>query len=856
MELVLKKKPTTRPTRRTARTRNSLAESARRRDFAKTSEPSGDAKGRTRGGAGLFVVQQHAARRLHYDFRLQLDGVLKSWAVPKGPSLDPAARRMAVEVEDHPLDYADFEGVIPKGEYGGGTVVVWDTGTWKAIGDPHVGLAKGRLEFQLVGQKLRGRWHLVRMQSRPSDRGKRSWLLIKGRDAAARPGDDAEITDRARKSVLSGRELDAVARAADRVWSAKPKRADARPKHVSSRTKLELPRAHLPGRVEPQLATLVDAPPNGAEWLHELKLDGYRIWARIEGGTVHLLTRAGNDWAPRFPALAEMLARTPNESALIDGEVVALDAQGRSHFQLLQNALKSSRPNLHFYAFDLLHLDGIDLRGAPLAARKEALRKLLGRQRAKAVHYNDHVGDGAGLYAEVCKSGGEGIVSKLANAPYQAGRTRAWLKVKCIQRQEFVVVGYTEPVGSRVGFGALLLGVYDDAGGLRYAGKVGTGFSGAVLASLRKQLAKLERERSSVVDSSRAERRAHWVEPRLVAEVAFTEWTSDGKIRHPAFVALRRDKPATAIRREIAAPVETVAPAVAERPEVAGVRLSNPGRVYFPDLGVTKSELAQYYEMMAERALPGLALRPLTLLRCPNGCDKECFYQKHATQSIPDRVGRVTINKGEVPYTMVKDLAGIVSLAQIAVIEFHVWGARADRIERPDLMVFDLDPDPSVPWHRLADTAQVLRSFLTDLGFVPFLRTTGGKGLHVVVPLIRRSSWDDVKSFTHAVALRLVREAPDQFTTQLSKSKRGGKILIDYLRNQRDATAIASYSVRARPGAPVAMPLEWSEIQSVQTAPSWNVRDAIQRLSVSDPWREFEASRRALTVKIRSRVGI
>ena len=812
--------PVTKKTRR-----GDLAEYARKRDFAHTPEPSGATKPGARRAAGVFVVQRHAARRIHYDFRLELDGVLKSWAVPRGPSPDPGERRMAVETEDHPLDYADFEGVIPAGHYGAGAVRVWDRGTWEPIGDPRAGLADGRLEFHLFGAKLRGRWHLVRMRPRPSDRGKKSWLLIKGRDSEARDGDEPESIERA-----SG----------------------------------ALPRA-----VEPQLATLVDAPPSGAAWIHEIKLDGYRIWARIEGGRARLLTRSGKDWTSRLTNVAEALAALRVESALLDGEVVALDAGGRSDFQRLQNALEHSGPDLHFYAFDLLHLDGFDLRDAPLVARKEALRKLLAqRGLAKTIHYTEHVtGTGAAFFAEVCKSGGEGIVSKLANAPYRGTRTRAWLKVKCIRRQEFVVVGFTDPARSRVGLGALLLAVYDDAGALRYAGKVGTGFSDAMLASLRDRLAKLERGAPSVVDAERAERGAHWVEPALVAEVAFTEWTRDGKIRQPAFVALRSDKAPSAIRREIPLPVAAVASAAdapahahaasgppPERAEVAGVRLSHPGRIYFPDLGVTKSELAQYYEAVAERALAGLAHRPLSLLRCPDGCDKPCFFQKHATDGIPKRVGRVVIDAGEAPYTMVRDLGDVVSLVQMGVIEFHVWGARADQIERPDLLVFDLDPDPSVPWRRVADTAKLLRVFLQELELVAFLRTTGGKGLHVVVPLLRRSTWADVKSFTRGVALRLVREAPDHFTAQLAKRKRTGKILIDTLRNQRDATAIASYSVRARPGAPVAMPIDWDEIETAPHAPQWNVRDAAARLAGADPWRDFEASRRVLGVKARERV--
>ena len=816
----------TRAKRPSARARSGLVEYDRKRDFDRTPEPRG-ATGRGKAArAGLaFVVQEHRARRLHYDFRLELDGALKSWAVPKGPSLDTGVRRMAVETEDHPLDYADFEGVIPAGEYGGGTVLIWDRGSWEPIGDPHAALRKGHLEFRLAGKKLRGRWHLVRMEPRAADRGKKNWLLIKA--------SNTELRERAK-----GR-------------AAVP----------------ALPREALPAKLEPQLATLVDAAPDGPEWLHEIKFDGYRLLTRIQHGAVRLLTRAGNDWTARMPALAASLAGLPVDTALLDGEVVALDEHGRSRFQLLQRALQGGGASLHFYAFDLLHVDGFDLRAAPLTSRKEALRKLLARvRRDPTLHYSDHVqGGGAVFFAEACRNGLEGIVSKLASSPYRSGRSRTWLKRKCGQRQEFVVVGFTEPAGSRVGLGALLLGVHGDDGALRYCGKVGTGFDDDTLARLRKRLAALERPKPSVVDPKRAERRPHWVAPELVAEVSFSEWTRDGKIRHPSFVALRTDKPASAIRREIPRAVAGLAKpprsrakaaaAPAQRSEVAGVRLSTPGRVYFPDLGVTKSELAQYYETMAERVVPALANRPLSLVRCPSGCNAKCFYQKHATDSIPERVGRVAVNRGEKPYTMVTDLASIVSLVQIAVIEFHVWGSRADRIERPDLLVFDLDPDPSVPWRRVAEAAQLLRLVLTELELVPFLRTTGGKGLHVVVPLVRRSTWNDVKSFTHDVALRIVREAPDRYTALFSKRKRHGKILIDTLRNQRDATAIASYSLRARPGAPVAIPLGWDELDlRAEGPPTWSIREAPERLAMDDPWQAFEASRRVLTARARVRV--
>jgi bifunctional non-homologous end joining protein LigD len=857
---------------RRPRTARRLAEYARKRDFERSPEPRESAGEDARAGAGLrFVVQQHAARRMHFDFRLEWDGVLKSWAVPKGPHLDPREKRMAVEVEDHPLAYADFEGVIPQGEYGGGAVSIWDRGHWTPLGDAERGLVDGKLDFTLAGKKLHGRWHLVRMRPRARDRGKRTWLLIKGADDAARSGEQAEVTAREPRSVESGRALAAIARAADREW--RGGRAEAAPRPLA-----ELPahvrRAALPRVLAPQLATLVDAPPAGDDWLHELKLDGYRVLARLERGRAQLVTRSGKDWTQAFAGVAAALARLPVQTALLDGEVVALDAAGRSDFQRLQRALKSGREPLTYYAFDLLHLEGYDLRGAPQLERKRALAELLARAPgASGVRLSEHTaGDGAAFLRAACGAGAEGVVSKRASAPYRGARTRAWVKVKCGRRQEFVIVGFTAPKGTRVAFGALLLGVYDDAGALQYVGKVGTGFDGALLASLGAQLRARVRARPPVANARDAQRDATWVAPELVAEVSFTEWTADGRVRHPAFVALRADKPAREIRRERPEPApdsgpqqrsrpgrarpRTTAPEPALRGEVAGVRLSHPERVYYPDLGVTKSEIAQYYEAMAERALPGLRARPLSLVRCPDGIEGECFYQKQAGVSVPARVGRVAVNKGKAPYAMVTDLASLISLVQIGALELHVWGARADDLERPDLLVLDLDPDPSVPWARLAEAAQRVRRKLSGLGFVPFLRTTGGKGLHVVAPLVRRSGWPELKAFAYGIALQLVRETPKELTAEIAKAKRHGKILIDYLRNQREATAVASYSLRARPGAPVATPIAWSELEGARELPRWSLRSVRERLGQPDPWQAFEASRRALTASARARVDV
>jgi bifunctional non-homologous end joining protein LigD len=836
------------------RSRGGLEEYERKRDFARTPEPRGDGQRKKARRPLQFVVQQHAARRLHYDFRLELDGVLKSWAIPKGPSLVAGERRMAVQTEDHPLEYATFEGVIPPGEYGGGAVVVWDRGTWRPIGDARRGLASGKLDFELAGEKLRGRWHLVRMRSRPRER-KASWLLIKGRDDAARGSEEDAITEQKPQSVLTGRGLAEVARDADRVWSSRTgeRSAPAIPTPGNPSTIPGARRAPLPRRVAPELATLVEAPPEGDEWLHEIKLDGYRVLCRVEKGRASMHTRAGHDWTEHFPGIARALAELPVKSALIDGEAVVFGADGRTRFQALQGALGQDRPDLVLVGFDLLHLDGWDLRGAALGDRKRALQQRVLFGARGVLRYGDHVrGGGPAFFAAACEKGVEGIVSKLASAPYRAGRTRDWRKVRCSQRQEFAIVGFTEPAGSRVGFGALLLGARDEAGALRYCGKVGTGFDHALLVRLRRELAALEVDTPPVSDPPR-ERGIHWVEPMRVAEVSFTEWTHDGKVRHPSFLGLREDKPAAEVRIEVPERStkrrasrrsgRTSPPAI--RSEVAGVRLSNPDRVYFPELGVTKSELAQHYETMAERALPGLVNRPLTMLRCPEGRTGECFYQKHANESIPDRVARVIVRKGGKPYAMVTDLASLVSLVQIGVLELHVWGARADRLDRPDQLVIDLDPDPAVPWRRLADTAKLLGATFADLGLVPFVRTTGGKGLHVVVPLVRRSTWSEVKEFAHGIATALEREAPSYYTANMSKRRRAGRIYVDWLRNDFESTAIASYSIRAREGAPVAMPLSWEELDE-RRMPRFDVRSAPARLALADPWADFERSRRPL----------
>jgi bifunctional non-homologous end joining protein LigD len=822
-----------------------------KRHFQKTPEPQGR---QARGTGFAFTVQRHHASHLHYDFRLELDGVLKSWAVPKGPSLDPAQRRLAVEVEDHPVEYGAFEGTIPKGQYGGGTVVLWERGTWTPVGDPHEGLRKGHLRFELSGHKLKGRWDLILMRGREDPSGKRNWLLLKVDDEFARPQRRYDITE-ARPESVAG----AAARRAKKVWHSNraPAKA-ARPATRRPKAKGRAPaldpsaltgalKAPLPEAVEPQLCTLVDAAPEGEEWVHEMKLDGYRLLAYIKDSRVTLRTRTGNDWTSQFPPIAASMADLPVREAVIDGEVVVLDEHGVSSFQALQNALsRQGRGQLVYYAFDLLHLDGYDVRRAPLLERKELLGRAL-KGAAANLRLSEHVqGGGAAFFQQACTLELEGCVSKRADSPYIGARTKQWLKAKCLRRQEFVVCGWTDPEGSRKGFGALILGL-EEGGTLRYVGRVGTGFTQRELAAVMERLRPLEREDAPFPDPlpSAARRGAHWTQPVLVAEVAFGEWTDEGILRHPRYLGLREDKPAREVRRERPVPARKAVTEAARggADSVAGVRLTNPGRVLYPEQQVTKLELARYYELVAEYALPHLTRRPLTLVRCPAGRQKHCFYQKHLAQDHPEALHGVPIEEGGTvrAYVYIEDLAGLVSLVQLGALELHPWGSTVDELERPDIMTFDLDPAPELEWRRIYDAARALRAKLQDLGLRSWLKTTGGKGLHLVVPLRPSADWDSVKAWSKALVELMVQEAPSLYTSKIAKSSRTGKIFLDYLRNGRGATAVGAYSTRARENAPVAAPLAWDELSAKKRVPQITVRTMARRLASlkADPWEGF-----------------
>lgn len=809
-----------------------------KRDFSRTREPEGLAAlppGRR------FVIQKHDARRLHYDFRLELDGVLKSWAVPKGPPEQPGERRLAVQVEDHPIEYGDFEGTIPEGEYGAGTVLVWDQGVWEPEGDAAAQYAEGKLRFCLVGRRLHGCWTLVRMGGEAAGKDRSSWLLIR-RGEGERDDPYAEPE----RSVLTGRTLEEIASGDS---TASPPRGED----------------PLPANIEPQLARLVEEPPRGDDWLFEIKFDGYRILARREGESVRLLSRNGKDWTERFRPVAEAVAALPFREGWLDGEVAILRPDGTTSFQDLQNAISEGRRGeLVYLVFDLMHRDGQDLRGLPLTERKAALQSLLGAadNRPSPLRFSDHVrGQGAAFYRQACGLGLEGVIAKRADRPYRAGRGDDWCKIKCLMCQELVVGGFTDPAGSRHDLGALLVGHWDGDGGLRYAGKVGTGFDDRALMDLRRRLDGLLQDEAPFVGPPRRMKGVHWTRPALVAEVAFTGWTADGRLRHASYQGLREDKDPAEVTRERPALAAGSPPAGSAAAVGAAMGLSNPDKVLYPDQGLTKRGLADYYAAVAERMLPEVVDRPLMLLRCPEGQQGQCFVQKHAPDEIPAGLAAVDISESDrvERYLAVTEAAGLASLVQLGVLEIHLWGARRDRLERPDRMVFDLDPAEGLDWAAVVAAAREVRDLLQDdLGLHTFLRTTGGKGLHLVVPLDRRHEWDEVKCFSRAVAERLAGAAPDRYTATLSKGARKGRVFVDYLRNGRGSTAIASYSTRARPGATVATPIAWDELSPGLRPDRFTTGTVPRRIARqdADPWEEIGSVRQSLTKKRKSVLGL
>lgn len=820
---------------------SSLATYQRMRDFRATPEPAGEV--RASGDELSFVVQKHAARRLHYDFRLELDGTLKSWAVPKGPSLDPHDKRMAVQVEDHPLSYGGFEGVIPEGHYGAGSVIVWDRGTWVPLGDPRKGYREGKLKFELRGEKLHGGFTLVRMKSRENER-QVPWLLIKEHDDEARPASEFDVIEALPDSVLTDKKKRPVAA---KVPAKSPATSPAKAKKRKAQ-------AELPLSLTPQLATLVDDIPPGDDWLYEIKFDGYRIVTRIDGDDVRCFTRNGHDWSHRLPTLVKAIRALDIGWGWLDGEIIVAGPKGTPDFQLLQNAFDAQRTqDIQYYVFDLPFHDGEDLRERPLIERRERLQSLLGSRTGGAVQFSAAFdADPRELLASAKEAGLEGLIAKRGSATYHSRRSADWVKLKIGQRQEFVIGGFTDPKGSRAGIGSLLLGVHDAEGKLRYAGNVGTGFDDKTLVALRKQLDAIETTTSPYTDGPTRVGtvklvKPHWVKPKLIAEVAFAEWTKSGHVRQAVFHGLRSDKPAERITKEVAKHVDASAPKSAAVPK--DFRVTHPERVIDPGTGVTKGQLIEYYASVAELMLPHLKQRPVSLLRAPDGVNGEFFFQKHAEKkSFPNiEILDRALYPSHDPLLAIGTPIALLSAAQMNVIELHTWNATTRAMDRPDRMVFDLDPGEGVGWPQVQEAAQLVHALLDQIGLIGFLKTSGGKGLHVVVPLAPKYDWDTVKDFSQAIVAHMASVIPQRFVAKSGPKNRVGRIFIDYLRNGLGATTVCAWSARARPGLGVSVPVTWDELGGLESGAHWTVQNVADRLATGNtPWDGYAKAKQSL----------
>ncbi|MCE0777427.1 DNA ligase D [Pseudomonas sp. NMI542_15] len=828
-----------------------LQEYARKRDFNATPEPSGKRSRGKRVQALQFCIQKHDASHLHYDFRLELDGTLKSWAIPKGPSLDPKVRRLAVHVEDHPLDYADFEGHIPEGHYGAGDVIVWDRGVWEPEGDAHEAYAKGKLRFRLQGEKLSGVWNLFRTRL---DGKKEQWMLVKSHDDQARSEADYSVVQAQPDSVLSDRTL--VPRKAAAKKAAAPR--------ASRKRTVKGPKVPLPAQLSPQLATLVDSPPSG-DWRYEVKFDGYRILARIEGDDIRLFTRNGHDWSSKMPRQIAALRELGLDAAWLDGEMVVADENGAADFQALQNAFDTEHDEaITYYLFDLPFLGGQDLRQVALQGRRDTLRQLLERDESGVLKFSADFDEPVqSLLDSACRLELEGLIGKRADSPYSGRRSPDWVKLKCKQRQEFVVVGYTDPKGSRSGFGALLLALHDDdSGQLRYAGKVGTGFSTATLASIHARLKPLQIAKPALAKppTSAEARGVHWLQPQLLAEVAYAQMTRDGIVRHSVFHGLRDDKAATAIDLERAMPTQTVPKRnkQAKAPENLGeLRLTHPDRVIDATTGVTKREVAEYYASVSQWILPQLKQRPVALVRAPDGLAGELFFQKNAGQlHIPNVISYEKAEAGQAAMVINRPDT-LLGAVQMNMLELHTWNATDKDFDKPDRFVLDLDPDPALPWKAMLEATQLTLTLLDELGLKVFLKTSGGKGIHLVVPLTRRSGWDEVKDFSHAIVDYLAKLFPDRLSAVSGPKNRVGRIFIDYLRNGKGATTACAYSLRAREGLPVSVPIWREELAHIKAANQWNIANLHERLAeIDDPWAEMGKVRQSITAHMRKQLGL
>ena len=836
-----------------------LREYNRKRNFTRTAEPQGKLRRRT---GRLFVVQKHAARRLHYDFRLELDGVLKSWAVTRGPSLSPADKRLAVRTEDHPLDYAEFEGRIPEGEYGAGSVIVWDRGRWSTEGDPHQQLAKGHLVVDLDGSKLKGRWHLVHMRGRDV-RGKENWLLIKADDAYAVTSGKADLLEAKPRSVKTGRTIEDIAGSTVKIKPKRSSKAEAQSRapaakalQVGGGSKRELSsgkpqqkvkggkRGALPEFIEPQLAALAGKPPSGDSWVHEVKFDGYRLLARIDAGRAKLKTRSGLDWTTKFPSLKKALEALPVVTALFDGEVVVETERGTPDFAGLQADLSEGRSDrFRYYLFDLLYLDGVDLTGATLLDRKQALAQLLSGYEGDVLKMSEHfTARGDVMLTHACRLGLEGIVSKLKSARYRSGRSKAWLKTKCVEGSEFVIIGYVPSTTQRRAIGSLVLS-FHRKGKLEYAGRVGSGFTTRVAQDLWHKLETLRIDSPPLERAPPPEvrRNVRWTKPSLVADVEIRGWTADNIARHAVFKGLRQDKPAADVVQE-----RSIAKAAAASSALP-VPLTHPDRVLWPDVGVTKQGLAEFYAEIWQWIAPYVVDRPLALVRCPGGVDAGCFFQKHAWAGSGAHIIRSRDAEGGEEILTIKDLKGLISLVQASVLEIHVWGAKLGTIEKPDGITFDLDPDAEVAWTDVVDAAFEVRDRLKEAGLASLVKTTGGKGLHVYAPLKPHAGWGAAKDFAHALAKQMAKDSPKKYLAMASKSARRGRIFIDYLRNGRGATAVAAYSTRARSGATVSTPLAWEELGPDLRSDRFTMANLLHRLAhLKDPWADLAKMARRL----------
>jgi bifunctional non-homologous end joining protein LigD len=815
-----------------------------KRDFSVTSEPRGE-KGKP-GAALSFVIQKHAATRLHYDFRLELDGVLVSWAVPKGPSYDPLDKRMAIHVEDHPLSYGSFEGTIPPRQYGAGTVIVWDNGTWEPVGDPHEGLAKGKLVFRMFGQKMAGLWELVKIAK--SGEKQEPWILFKKRDEFARPKSDYDLVTALPDSVIA-KPLHPAAGSAKKPAA----RADA---GVPGAVK-----APLPAKMTPQLATLATGAPADGKWVYEIKFDGYRVMARIQKGKATLVTRGGHDWSAKMPRLVKELGLLGLQSAWLDGEIVVLDDDGLPSFNALQKAFDRGTGSdaIVFFLFDVPYFEGYDLRDVALGARRQLLKALLDERATEHVRYSaDFESDPASIISSACRMNLEGVIAKRLDAPYASRRTETWLKLKCKQRQEFIVCGYTDRSDGAPQIGSLLLGVHAPNGDLVSVGSVGTGWASEEARDLKGKLVKLEIPKPPFTAgaakpgrwSKRVAGSERWVEPRTVAEVAFAEWTPDGQIRHASYVSLRTDKPASAIVREKAKQVGPGPVRSAGKKAVGGVKVSNADRIIDPTTKLTKLDLVRYYESVAEWILPHLKGRPCSLVRGPTGVTGELFFQKHDDKlSMPGvKALDEKLWPGHGALLEVGTAQALASAAQMNVVEFHTWNSLAKNIDKPDRMIFDLDPGEGTSWQHVQEAATLVRALLSELGVQSWLKTSGGKGLHVVVPLAPRNDYDTVKAFSQAIVQHLARTIPSRFVAKSGPSNRVGKLFVDYLRNGHGATTAAAYSARARAGLGVSMPVAWDALPKLKSGAQWTIATAREYLSfqTADPWADYWSSRQSL----------